>query len=100
MVLILFVIVEIGVAGSMAGSVMAFLNCPIELLKVKLQTQDPKGVIGANGKLEPAVSIIFPVKNECLLIFLFSLRVLLIVVFVPFALKDSWVFTVVWELHC
>ncbi|KAI7897080.1 mitochondrial carrier domain-containing protein [Mucor mucedo] len=47
-------IFEIGVAGSMAGSVMAFLNCPIELLKVKLQTQDPKGVLGANGKLEPA----------------------------------------------
>lgn len=46
-------IVEIGLAGSMAGSVMAFLNCPIELLKVKLQTQDPKGVIGVNGKLEP-----------------------------------------------
>ncbi|KAI8883981.1 mitochondrial carrier [Backusella circina FSU 941] len=45
-------IVEIGIAGSLAGSVMAFLNCPIELLKVKLQTQDPKGVIGANGKLE------------------------------------------------
>lgn len=40
----------------MAGSVMAFLNCPIELLKVKLQTQDPKGVIGINGKLEPPVS--------------------------------------------
>jgi solute carrier family 25 carnitine/acylcarnitine transporter 20/29 len=49
-------IVEIGVAGSMAGSVMAFLNCPIELLKVKLQIQDPKGVIGLNGKLEPPVS--------------------------------------------
>lgn len=47
--------VEIGLAGSMAGSVMAFLNCPIELLKVKLQTQDPKGVIGVNGKLEPPV---------------------------------------------
>lgn len=49
-------VVEIGVAGSMAGSVMAFLNCPIELLKVKLQTQDPKGVLGANGKLEAPVS--------------------------------------------
>lgn len=45
-------IVEIGIAGSMAGSVMAFLNCPIELLKVKLQTQDPKGFVGANGQLE------------------------------------------------
>ncbi|CAO3599792.1 unnamed protein product [Absidia cylindrospora] len=31
---------------------MSFFNCPIELLKVKLQTQDPKGVIGATGKLE------------------------------------------------
>ena len=47
---------EIGIAGSMAGSVMAFLNCPIELLKVKLQTQDPKGVLGAKGKLEAPVS--------------------------------------------
>ncbi|KAF1800620.1 mitochondrial carrier domain-containing protein [Mucor lusitanicus] len=45
-------ILEIGVAGSMAGSVMSFLNCPIELLKVKLQTQDPKGVINMHGKLE------------------------------------------------
>ncbi|MBM6385098.1 MAG: hypothetical protein JSY10_14095 [Paenibacillus sp.] len=42
----------------MAGSVMSFLNCPIELLKVKLQIQDPKGVMGLNGKLEPPVSII------------------------------------------
>lgn len=52
-------IVEIGMAGSMAGSVMSFLNCPIELLKVKLQIQDPKGVIGINGKLEPPVSSIY-----------------------------------------
>lgn len=41
----------------MAGSVMAFLNCPIELLKVKLQTQDPKGFVNASGKHESAVSI-------------------------------------------
>lgn len=27
------------VAGGMAGGVMSFLNCPVELLKVKLQTQ-------------------------------------------------------------
>ncbi|KAI9250353.1 mitochondrial carrier domain-containing protein [Helicostylum pulchrum] len=46
-------IFQIGVAGSMAGSVMSFLNCPIELLKVKLQIQDPKGVMGLTGKLEP-----------------------------------------------
>jgi solute carrier family 25 carnitine/acylcarnitine transporter 20/29 len=32
-------IVQIGSAGSMAGGVMAFVNCPVELLKVKLQTQ-------------------------------------------------------------
>jgi solute carrier family 25 carnitine/acylcarnitine transporter 20/29 len=51
-------LVQIGTAGSLAGSVMAFLNCPIELLKVKLQTQDPKGVIGFNGKLEPPVRLI------------------------------------------
>lgn len=48
---------EIGIAGGLAGAVMAFFNCPIELLKVKLQVQDPAGVIGANGKLEPPVSI-------------------------------------------
>lgn len=54
----IYYIVQIGVAGSMAGSVMSFLNCPIELLKVKLQIQDPKGVMGLNGKLEPPVSII------------------------------------------
>ncbi|KAI7903338.1 mitochondrial carrier domain-containing protein [Cokeromyces recurvatus] len=47
-------IFEIGVAGSFAGTVMAFLNCPIELLKVKLQTQDPKGFINAQGRHEPA----------------------------------------------
>ncbi|CAO3677808.1 unnamed protein product [Rhizopus stolonifer] len=43
---------EVGIAGSMAGTVMAFFNCPIELLKVKLQTQDPAGIINAQGKLE------------------------------------------------
>ncbi|KAF9178286.1 hypothetical protein BGZ50_007845 [Haplosporangium sp. Z 11] len=32
-------IVQIGCAGSMAGGVMSFVNCPVELLKVKLQTQ-------------------------------------------------------------
>ncbi|ORZ00003.1 mitochondrial carrier domain-containing protein, partial [Lobosporangium transversale] len=32
-------LLEIGTAGSMAGGVMAFVNCPVELLKVKLQTQ-------------------------------------------------------------
>ncbi|KAL0076048.1 mitochondrial carrier domain-containing protein [Phycomyces blakesleeanus] len=45
-------LLEIGIAGSMAGTVMAFFNCPIELLKVKLQTQDPRGVVNAMGKLE------------------------------------------------
>lgn len=52
-------VVEIGMAGGLAGTVMAFFNCPIELLKVKLQVQDPAGVIGPTGKLEPAVSITF-----------------------------------------
>lgn len=28
-------------AGALAGSAMAFANCPIELLKVRLQVQDP-----------------------------------------------------------
>ncbi|KAI9315241.1 mitochondrial carrier domain-containing protein [Dichotomocladium elegans] len=45
---------EVGIAGGLAGTVMAFFNCPIELLKVKLQVQDPAGVIGPTGKLEPA----------------------------------------------
>lgn len=31
-------------AGALAGSVMAFANCPIELLKVRLQVQDPSRV--------------------------------------------------------
>lgn len=39
-----------------AGLVMAFFNCPVELLKVKLQTQSAAGVIGVNGQLEPPVS--------------------------------------------
>lgn len=65
-------LVEIGIAGSMAGSVMAFLNCPIELLKVKLQTQDPKGIIAANGKHEPAVSCFFLKKKVAILIFIFA----------------------------
>lgn len=54
-----FILVEIGMAGGLAGTVMAFFNCPIELLKVKLQVQDPAGVIGPTGKLEPAVSMAF-----------------------------------------
>lgn len=78
---------EIGIAGSMAGTVMAFFNCPIELLKVKLQTQDPAGIIGANGKLEPPVSF---VTNDCLYTnwIHFSIKVLLTVVFVLCVLKD------------
>ncbi|KAL9547606.1 hypothetical protein MBANPS3_006087 [Mucor bainieri] len=58
-------ILEIGVAGSMAGSVMSFLNCPIELLKVKLQTQDPKGVINMHGKLEapPTTNVLIKYKG-------------------------------------
>jgi solute carrier family 25 carnitine/acylcarnitine transporter 20/29 len=31
---------RITLAGAMAGGVMALLNCPIELLKVRLQIQD------------------------------------------------------------
>ncbi|KAI8363894.1 mitochondrial carrier domain-containing protein [Blakeslea trispora] len=47
-------VVEYGIAGSFAGSVMAFLNCPIELLKVKLQTQNPNGFVNIHGVHEPA----------------------------------------------
>lgn len=32
---------KITVAGAMAGAVMSVVNCPIELLKVRLQVQDP-----------------------------------------------------------
>lgn len=32
---------KVFVAGMFAGAVMAALNCPIELLKVKMQVQDP-----------------------------------------------------------
>ncbi len=32
---------KVAAAGSMAGVVMAFVNCPIELVKVRLQIQDP-----------------------------------------------------------
>lgn len=31
---------RIGLAGSMAGAMMALVNCPVELLKVRLQIQD------------------------------------------------------------
>jgi hypothetical protein len=51
-----YLVGEIGLAGMGAGFVMSFFNCPVELLKVKLQTQSAAGVMGANGQLEPAVS--------------------------------------------
>lgn len=35
------IIGQMMLAGSMAGSIMALANCPIELLKVRLQIQDP-----------------------------------------------------------
>lgn len=34
---------RVSVAGGMAGALMAFVNCPVELLKVRLQTQDRAG---------------------------------------------------------
>ena len=39
-------LLRIGLAGSMAGAMMAFVNCPVELLKVRLQIQDT-----SSGKL-------------------------------------------------
>ncbi|KAJ1974424.1 hypothetical protein H4R33_006819 [Dimargaris cristalligena] len=42
-------------AGSMAGSVMAFFNCPIELLKVKLQVQGPAATATAGA---PAIAAV------------------------------------------
>ncbi|KAF9091614.1 hypothetical protein BGX29_011593 [Mortierella sp. GBA35] len=53
-------IFQIGCAGSMAGGVMAFVNCPVELLKVKLQTQY-KPAIGAApiaGAIKPYTGVL------------------------------------------
>lgn len=33
---------RVGLAGSLSGIVMATVNCPVELLKVRLQVQDQK----------------------------------------------------------
>ncbi|CAO3569782.1 unnamed protein product [Mortierella alpina] len=52
---------QIGCAGSMAGGVMAFVNCPVELLKVKLQTQykPPAGAIpAAVGAIKPYTGVL------------------------------------------
>lgn len=38
-------------AGALSGSIMAFVNCPVELLKVKLQVQG-----NATGAAATAVS--------------------------------------------
>ena len=94
---------EIFIAGSMAGTVMAFFNCPIELLKVKLQTQDPKGVINAKGTLEPPVSYFLYLMISMttrLFSFFCSIRVLLIAVFAPYVLKGHLVSIVVYALLC
>lgn len=89
-------ILEIGLAGSMAGSVMSFLNCPIELLKVKLQTQDPKGVINMHGKVEaPVCKPMYLTLN--VLMISSSIKVLLIVELEVFDHKDCWPSIVVWE---
>ena len=62
-------IVQIGCAGSMAGGVMAFVNCPVELLKVKLQTQYKP----AAGAL-PLAGAVKPVRHLHLFIFLLLFR--------------------------
>ncbi|KAG0323467.1 hypothetical protein BGZ99_002768 [Dissophora globulifera] len=54
-------LLQIGTAGSMAGGVMAFVNCPVELLKVKLQTQysPAKGAVGAaTGAVKPYTGVL------------------------------------------
>lgn len=33
---------RVGLAGSLSGIVMATVNCPVELLKIRLQVQDHK----------------------------------------------------------
>ncbi|KAG0220444.1 mitochondrial carrier domain-containing protein [Mortierella sp. GBAus27b] len=49
-------ILEVGIAGSMAGGVMSFVNCPVELLKVKLQTQyGPAAGVVATAAVKGAV---------------------------------------------
>ena len=49
----------------MAGGVMAFVNCPVELLKVKLQTQysPAVGVAPIAGAIKP-VSRINPLSSR------------------------------------
>ncbi|KAG0283684.1 hypothetical protein BGZ96_011916 [Linnemannia gamsii] len=51
---------QIGCAGSMAGGVMAFVNCPVELLKVKLQTQykPAAGALPIAGAIKPYTGVL------------------------------------------
>ncbi|KAF9570568.1 hypothetical protein EC968_001687 [Mortierella alpina] len=52
---------QIGCAGSMAGGVMAFVNCPVELLKVKLQTQykpSAGAIPAAVGAIKPYTGVL------------------------------------------
>ncbi|GJJ77147.1 solute carrier family 25 (mitochondrial carnitine/acylcarnitine transporter), member 20/29 [Entomortierella parvispora] len=51
---------QIGSAGSMAGGVMAFVNCPVELLKVKLQTQytPAPGAAPIAGAMKPYTGVL------------------------------------------
>ncbi|KAF9385895.1 hypothetical protein CPC16_007793 [Podila verticillata] len=53
-------LVQMGVAGSMAGGVMAFVNCPVELLKVKLQTQfkPAPGSLPVPGAIKPYTGVL------------------------------------------
>ncbi|ORX78949.1 mitochondrial substrate carrier family protein [Basidiobolus meristosporus CBS 931.73] len=44
---------QIAVAGGLAGSVMSFINCPVELLKVKLQVQSNAVANGVAGAVKP-----------------------------------------------
>lgn len=35
-------LLRVALAGSLSGAVMSVVNCPVELLKVRLQVQDSK----------------------------------------------------------
>ncbi|ORX99433.1 mitochondrial carrier [Basidiobolus meristosporus CBS 931.73] len=48
---------QITVAGGMAGSVMSFINCPVELLKVKLQVQSNAVATGAADAVKPYTGV-------------------------------------------
>ena len=86
-------------AGALSGGVMAFVNCPVELLKVRLQVQ-------YSDKMTPAASntslkAVEPVKsNACSHDCLCSTKVFGIVVNGRFTMLESVVYIVESQLPC